>query len=48
MTVKAYTREMIIKWHVNGYATDEILPLIPFCTRQEVDAIISEYEKEQQ
>ncbi|OZG57840.1 hypothetical protein BTIS_1081 [Bifidobacterium tissieri] len=48
MTVKAYTREMIIKWHRNHYTIDEIAPLIPFATREEIEAIIATYETQRE
>lgn len=48
MALGRYTRGLILHWHVNGYTINEIMPLIPFCTRQEIEALIADYDRRHQ
>jgi hypothetical protein len=43
--MKKVLQDMIIKWHQNGYALNEIAPLMPQCNPEEIKLIINEYEK---
>ena len=44
--MKKVLENMIIKWHQAGYALDEIAPLVPQVPRAEIEAIISQHDKE--
>lgn len=45
--MKKSLREQIIKWHEDGLTVDEFAPIIPQCCRQEIEAVIEAYRKEQ-
>nr|DAL88374.1 MAG TPA: Protein of unknown function (DUF433) [Caudoviricetes sp.] len=40
------TKNQVIKWYEAGLTVDEFAPLIPQCCRQEIEAVIKEYRKE--
>ena len=40
MKVKKTLMDMIIKWHQAGYSLDEIAPLVPQVSKEEIKAII--------
>lgn len=44
--MKKVLEEMILKWHKDGYALDEIAPLVPQVPKAEVAAIIRQHDKE--
>lgn len=43
--MKAETRKQIIRWHMDDLTVDEIAPIIPQYSKDEIKAVISEYEK---
>lgn len=43
--MKAETRKQIIRWHMSDLTIDEIAPIIPQCSKDEIKAVINEYEK---
>lgn len=43
--MKAETRKQIIKWHKDDLTVDEIAPIIPQYSKDEIKAVINEYEK---
>lgn len=44
--MKKATKTQIIKWYEDGLAVDEFAPLIPQYCRQEIEAVIKQYEKD--
>lgn len=44
--MKAETRKQIIRWHMAGLTVDEIAPIVPQYSKDEIKAIIREYDKE--
>lgn len=40
MKVKKVLMDMIVKWHQAGYSLDEIAPLVPQVSKEEIKAII--------
>lgn len=45
--MKKASKTQIIKWHESGLSVDEFAPLIPQYCRQEIEAVIRAYEKEE-
>ncbi len=43
--MKKATENQIIKWYEDGLTINEFAPLIPQCCRQEIEAVIKNYEK---
>lgn len=43
--MKAETRKQIIRWHMADLTIDEIAPIIPQYGKDEIKAVIDEYEK---
>lgn len=43
--MKAETRKQVIRWHVADLTVDEIAPIIPQYSKDEIKAVINEYEK---
>lgn len=43
--MKAETRKQIIRWHMSDLTVDEIAPIIPQYGKDEIKAVINEYEK---
>lgn len=43
--MKAETRKQIIRWHMGDLTIDEIAPIIPQYSKDEIKAVINEYEK---
>ena len=46
--MKKASKTQIIKWYEAGFSIDEFAPLMPQYCRQEIEAVISEYEKEKE
>lgn len=44
--MKKATKDQIIKWHEDGLTINEFAPLIPQYCRQEIEAVIKNYEKD--
>lgn len=44
--MKKATKTQIIKWYEDGLTVDEFAPLVPQCCRQEIEAVIKQYEKD--
>lgn len=44
--MKKATKTQIIKWYEAGLTVDEFAPLIPQYCRQEIEAVIKQYEKD--
>ena len=44
--MKKSSKDQIIKWYKDGLTVDEFAPLIPQYCRQEIEAVVKEYEKE--
>lgn len=44
--MKKATKTQIIKWYEDGLTVDEFAPLIPQYCRQEIEAVIKQYEKD--
>ena len=44
--MKKATKTQIIKWYEDGLAVDEFAPLIPQYCRQEIEAVIKQYEED--
>nr|UVX39258.1 MAG: hypothetical protein [Bacteriophage sp.] len=45
--MKKTSKTQIIKWYKSGLSVDEFAPLIPQYCRQEIEAVIRAYEKEE-
>lgn len=45
MKVKKPLMDMIIKWHQAGYGLDEIAPLVPQVSEEEIKAIIQQHHE---
>lgn len=45
--MKKATKTQVIKWYEAGISIDEFAPLIPQYCRQEIEAVIKAYKKEQ-
>lgn len=45
--MKKTLKNQIIKWHKDGLTVDEFAPIIPQCCKQEIEAVIKQYEKDQ-
>lgn len=43
--MKAETRKQIIRWHMADLTVDEIAPIIPQYSKDEIKAVIDEHEK---
>ena len=43
--MKAETRKQIIRWHMSDLTIDEIAPIIPQYSKDEIKAVINEHEK---
>lgn len=43
--MKAETRKQIIRWHMADLTIDEIAPIIPQYSKDEIKAVINEYEE---
>lgn len=43
--MKKAVKTQIIKWHLAGITVDEFAPVIPQYCRQEIQAVINEYEE---
>lgn len=43
--MKAETRKQVIRWHMADLTVDEIAPIIPQYSKDEIKAVISAYEK---
>lgn len=43
--MKAETRKQIIRWHMADLTVDEIAPIIPQYSKDEIKAVINEHEK---
>lgn len=43
--MKAGTRRQIIRWHMADLTIDEIAPIIPQYSKNEIKAVIDEYEE---
>lgn len=43
--MKRTTKNQIIRWHMADLTVDEIAPIIPQYSRDEIKAVINEYEK---
>lgn len=43
--MKAETRKQIIRWHMADLTVDEIAPIIPQYSKNEIEAVIHEYEE---
>lgn len=44
--MKKVLEKMILKWHKDGYALDEIAPLVPQVPKAEIAALIKQHDKE--
>lgn len=44
--MKKILKDMIIKWHEQGYKVDEIAPLVPQAPRMEIEMLLRQYEKD--
>lgn len=44
--MKKASKDQIIKWYEDGLTVDEFAPLIPQYCRQEIEAVIKQYEKD--
>jgi hypothetical protein len=44
--MKKTSKDQIIKWYEDGLTINEFAPLIPQYCRQEIEAVIKEYEKD--
>lgn len=40
------SKDQIVKWHEDGLSIDEFAPLVPQYCRQEIEAVIEQYEKD--
>ncbi len=45
MKVKKVLIDMIVKWHQAGYSLDEIAPLVPQVSKEEIKAIIQQHHE---
>nr|DAQ23481.1 MAG TPA: Protein of unknown function (DUF433) [Caudoviricetes sp.] len=45
--MKKATKNQIIKWHNDGLTIDEFASIIPQYCREEIEAVIKEYEKKE-
>ena len=45
MKVKRVLIDMIVKWHQAGYSLDEIAPLVPQVSKEEIKAIIQQHHE---
>ena len=43
--MKKATKTQIIRWHMADLTVDEIAPIIPQYSKDEIKAVINEYEK---
>lgn len=43
--MKSGTREQVIRWHMSGLTVDEVAPIIPQYSKDEIKAVINEYEE---
>lgn len=43
--MKKASKDQIIKWYEDGLTINEFAPLVPQYCRQEIEAVIKEYEK---
>lgn len=43
--MKTETRKQIIRWHMADLTVDEIAPIIPQYCKDEIKAVIDEYER---
>lgn len=43
--MKTETRKQIIRWHMAGLTVDEVAPIIPQYSKDEIKAVINEYEE---
>lgn len=43
--MKAETRKQIIRWHMADLTVDEIAPIIPQYSKDEIKAVIDEHER---
>lgn len=43
--MKKSTETQIIKWYEAGILVDEFAPLIPQCSKPEIEAVIEQYQK---
>lgn len=44
--MKKTSKDQIIRWYEAGLTVNEFAPLIPQYCRQEIEAVIKEYEKD--
>lgn len=44
--MKKILKDQIIKWHEDGLTVDEFASLVPQCPKQEIEAVIKQYEKD--
>lgn len=44
--MKKATKNQIIKWYEDGLTVDEFAPLIPQYCRQEIEAVVKQYEED--
>lgn len=43
--MKSETRKQIIRWHMAGLTVDEVAPIISQYSKDEIKAVIDEYEE---
>lgn len=43
--MKSETRKQIIRWHMAGLTVDEVAPIIPQYSKDEIKAVINEHEE---
>ena len=44
--MKKTLKDQIIKWHEDGLTVDEVAPIIPQCSKPEIEAVIKQYEND--